>query len=759
MENLLNRGFNFSILPLKLDLTQVLVDFKRFERSVIWHEYFYGSESNSDFKVKIFKSNKSNLPKNYKIPEGLKTYLGSLKSEIMDHRNRNNVNCNLPPDEIQAMKELIKLQKEKVIVIKPCDKGAGMIILDYPVYMRACYKHLTSEKIMGNGESKLYYLRVNAIELERTKSKIRNLVQEGLDDKILSKEEYEAMIADDKEAAKFYCTFKVHKDHKPMTAPPPRPIVSGSGSATENIAAFVDHHIKDISKQHHSYLQDTPDFLRYIEKINQGPPLEANQILVTWDVEGLYNNIPHDEGLQSLEEGLDKRNNPEIPTNYLIKLMEIILKNNLFNFHDELWRQEIGCAMGTKPAPSYADNFMARRIDNQIIALAQKHGLNSKSPLTIFKRFLDDIFSIFQGTSKDLHKLFDEMNQLHKSIKFTMNHTSLPNESEGDKCSCKQQFSIPFLDVSCSIQDGRIETDLYRKETDRNMYLLPSSCHPPSCTKNIPFSLCLRIVRICSKSEYRENQFLKLKVLMENRGYSQRTIDSAIDRAREIPRQIALRRVIRRQTDRRPVFALTYDPRLPPIQSIQAKHWRSMVGQDPYLSEVFSQPPLTAYRRQRNIRDHLIRAKVPSDPKPYPERRHRGMQKCTKNCTACPYIREVKSLRINGQEWKINQSLNCEISNCVYLIECKKDNCEMRYVGETKRILKFRLADHRGYVQNQDTTKATGEHFNSPGHSLADLSITILEKVKKNDDLYRKEREKYFIRKFNTFYRGLNRQP
>ena len=52
--------------------------------------------------------------------------------------------------------------------------------------------------------------------------------------------------------------------------------------------------------------------------------------------------------------------------------MEIILKNNLFNFHDELWRQKIGCAMGTKPAPSYADNFMARRIDNQIIALAQK---------------------------------------------------------------------------------------------------------------------------------------------------------------------------------------------------------------------------------------------------------------------------------------------------------------------------------------------------------------------------------------------------
>ena len=221
MEALLNRGFNFSILPVKLDLTQVLVDFKRFERSIIWHEYFYGSENDGEFKPKIFKSNKSNLPKNHKTPDGLKTYLSSIKSEIMDHRNRNTVKCNLPDDEIQAIKELIKLQKEKVIVIKPCDKGAGMIILDYPVYMRACYQHLTSEKIMDDGEIKQYYLRVSAIELEKTKSKIRHLVQEGLDNQIISQDEYNAMIGDDKEAAKFYCTFKVHKKHEPMTAPPP----------------------------------------------------------------------------------------------------------------------------------------------------------------------------------------------------------------------------------------------------------------------------------------------------------------------------------------------------------------------------------------------------------------------------------------------------------------------------------------------------------------------------------------------------------
>ena len=104
-------------------------------------------------------------------------------------------------------------------------------------------------------------------------------------------------------------------------------------------------------------------------------------------------------------------------------------------------------------------------------------------------------------------------------------------------------------------------------------------------------------------------------------------INSAIDRARGFPRNIELRRVLKKKEDRRSVFSLTYDPRMPPIQTIQAKHWHSMVNQDPYLAEVYQQPPLTAFRRQRNLKDHLIRAKVPSDPKLYPTRRQRGIKK------------------------------------------------------------------------------------------------------------------------------------
>ena len=38
------------------------------------------------------------------------------------------------------------------------------------------------------------------------------------------------------------------------------------------------------------------------------------------------------------------------------------------------------------------------------------------------------------------------------------------------------------------------------------------------------------------------------------------------------------------------------------------------------------------------------------------------------------------------------------------------------------------LADHRRYVSQNDTSKATGAHFSSPGHTLSNMKITALEK-------------------------------
>ena len=119
MEKVLNRGLNFAILPLKLNITQVLVDFAKFERTMLWHK-FWADSPKQDYKSPISKKEKTNLPKNHPTPAGLKTFLNGAKSEIEDPENRIKVRPNLPPDELEGLRDLIKLQKERKITIKPC---------------------------------------------------------------------------------------------------------------------------------------------------------------------------------------------------------------------------------------------------------------------------------------------------------------------------------------------------------------------------------------------------------------------------------------------------------------------------------------------------------------------------------------------------------------------------------------------------------------------------------------------------------------
>ena len=59
---------------------------------------------------------------------------------------------------------------------------------------------------------------------------------------------------------------------------------------------------------------------------------------------------------------------------------------------------------------------------------------------------------------------------------------------------------------------------------------------------------------------------------------------------------------------------------------------------------------------------------------------------------------------------------------------------------------------------NNYNHKATGDHFNLRGHSVTDMKFMVLEIVKKEDTLYRKEREKDLIRLFDVYNNGLNRE-
>ena len=53
--------------------------------------------------------------------------------------------------------------------------------------------------------------------------------------------------------------------------------------------------------------------------------------------------------------------------------------------------------------------------------------------------------------------------------------------------------------------------------------------------------------------------------------------------------------------------------------------------------------------------------------------------------------------------------------------------------------------------------KSTGEHFSQQGHKISDMKVTVIEKIFSSDPAIRKEREKFYIMKMNTKYKGLNK--
>ena len=116
-------------------------------------------------------------------------------------------------------------------------------------------------------------------------------------------------------------------------------------------------------------------------------------------------------------------------------------------------------------------------------------------------------------------------------------HTTPESEAEEDQCDCEKTSSIPFLDTSISIENGRVEVDLHRKKTHRNQYLLPSSCHPKATSAAIPYSLALQIVRICTSQEKRDLRLKDLKDLLLARNYPNNLIDSSINKAKKNPKK------------------------------------------------------------------------------------------------------------------------------------------------------------------------------------------------------------------------------
>ena len=213
-----------------------------------------------------------------------------------------------------------------------------------------------------------------------------------------------------------------------------------------------------------------------------------------------YTSIPNELGLQALSYWLSRCRNL-IPSRFtdafIFESAEFILTNNNFSFDDQIYNQQTGTAMGTNFAPDYACLSMGFLEETKLFPKLSDHF--PLSTCTIIKsnllRYIDDGF-IICPKSLDINLLKDVLNNLHPNINFTFDLANVITLQDGTVVK-----KLNFLDITIILHpSGKIDTDIYYKETNSHDYLNFFSHHPNHVKTNIPYNLAKRIIVFCSDS-------------------------------------------------------------------------------------------------------------------------------------------------------------------------------------------------------------------------------------------------------------------
>ena len=372
--------------------------------------------------------------------------------------------------------------------------------------------------------------------------------------------------------------------------------------------------------------------------------------------------------------------------------------------------------MAVALGPTYANVFMSYWESVCIYNL-------SSSPLLkhviYWKRYIDDVLMVFDGTESELMDFRDYINSTHPTLKFSMEYSPM---------------QIDFLDMRISINENRcMDTTIYRKPTDRNGLLHAQSHHPKHLVENIPYGQFLRLKRICNNAYDYEEKADDMHRRFRQRGYKESVIQTARDRVKDVQRESLLVPKDKTIKEGRVTFVSEYNTSSHGIKTIIRKHW-GMLQCDPSLKNISSQPPRFCFKRGRNIKDSVVSSiyRSPNNDSNWLRKECRqlyGSYRCGK-CTHCSNAISSKVFHHphTGQEYKVRGLIDCETTGgTIYILKCP---CSMVYVGQTKRCLKLRIAEHKAAIRNGNMDYAIARHYKERGHgSASTLRFMGIEKV------------------------------
>lgn len=756
--SVLNKGLGFVPAHFKPKFDIINNDLLRFERKLQIHYHFNknldytNGENIGESNYLAFETNPDWWPR--KLNGHITELCFKIRHSIYNLINKHHTINNLSRDEILALKTL---KTNNNIIIKRADKGGAISVLDKQWYLSKINSMLADRNV---------YLPVTNDDTDEVKLKADLLIASLKDTGYLNHKQIKYLTNFKAKCPTFYGLPKLHKKDIPM-----RPICSQIDGPTSRINELVDKLLSVAENNIPYLLKDTTAYLLLLDKFKHVRP---NTILLTMDVSSLYTNIPILEGTDWVCDyyqetlplwNLTNSNCIPVDKNTLHKLIIFILENCTFDFNENKFKQLFGTTMGARFSVKFANIYMYQWLRKFV-------GVYTGCKPEFLARLIDDIFTLWDHGVEALNDFITYLNNCHPSIKFEATYS---------------QESVNFLDTVTYIKNCCIHTTVFTKPTDKKQYLYFSSSHPAHTTKAIPYSQALRYRRIIDDNNILPAELAKLNNYFAARGYPQSLLKQTTDKISNISRESVLNykdKSLKRAAFQKFLKGKSFLPLIIPyhqafekkLKPCIEKHWTYMLKQSENLSNTFTNEfPQLVYKRGVTIGNLLTSSKftniltqqdldliqtlkdlqnlasVPIVTKTRP---------CLhKNCKCCLHINSTSVYHNTDKSssYLILDDFNCNSTNVIYVISCAK--CNLLYVGQTARMLKERMNNHRSDILLHKST-AVAIHFNLPAHTYSDLIITPVLDITDFDVSERLTIEREFMSRLGSIYpEGMNFYP
>ena len=517
-ERLLSLGSNFILKPKPLTSDEIHDSLKELTRKIALRKYFGSKKVLAPFYA---EGNKSWIPidGNYLILRGI------INTEVLSSQlESNQVMLNLSRPLFRSLINLSKLMSDHKLMLLEADKNMGLCIIrqdDYMERMEREIHRLSSSFSVQNMINQnlicqscrdqadaLILLIKTRMRPHRFKDDLMKYLEGNHVDQFAEMKGFP----------------KLHKTGERM-----RLILPFHDSIWTGIHKFLAKVLQPLAMRVETAIISTTELVEDLSSF--GNSLRASDLLVTGDLESMYNNINMSLAISFVLELID-RYHPE----YLMfgsseadnrtawkELLTGAFSHMYFRFGELLVHQRRGVPMGSPAGPVLAIIYMG------MIFEKTRH----RVPHMLYgKMYIDDGFFIFRG-SNPVHV----MTYLNELISFGGNTvewdpTSVHVFSVEDLLVQK----LPFLDINIYSEETptgfRFITGCYFKEMGTYQYLHYRSAHPRDLKMAIMIGEGHRRLRNClTQHEYETaNQDLRMKLL--NRDYP---YDIITEQMRKVP--------------------------------------------------------------------------------------------------------------------------------------------------------------------------------------------------------------------------------